>query len=150
MRALGLFGHASGGIAAVEFALVATFLVPLAVGACDLGMVLYRQMAIENAAWAGASRASLHGWTASSPGDIQSAATAASGYAPTSVSAIQEYGCDNNGAIQPTNKGGNCTSGLTAGTFVVVTATAVAPIMVPVPGLPASFTLSYTALARIK
>lgn len=134
----------------MEFALVATFLVRLAMGVCELGTLLYQQLAIDNATWAGAAQASLHGWTAGSPGDITTAVSNASGFAPTSATATELTGCDNNGTIQSANPSGKCSSGLSPGTFVIVTAQASASLLFPLPGVASSLTLSSTAVARIK
>jgi Flp pilus assembly protein TadG len=55
---------ATGGASAIEFALVATFLVlPLTVGIYDFGTALYRWMEVGNAARAGASYINVNGYS---------------------------------------------------------------------------------------
>ncbi len=55
---------ATGGASAIEFALVATFLVlPLTIGIYDFGTALYRWMEVGNAARAGASYINVNGYS---------------------------------------------------------------------------------------
>src|SRR5262245_57188538 len=55
---------ATGGATAVEFALVASFLiVPLTIGVYDFGTALYYQMQVGNAARAGAQFINVNGYS---------------------------------------------------------------------------------------
>src|SRR5262245_37677023 len=55
---------ATGGASAVEFALVAAFLiVPLTIGVYDFGTALYYQMQVGNAARAGAQYSNVNGYS---------------------------------------------------------------------------------------
>ena len=67
-------GVARGGNAAVEFAMMAPFLLGLMVPLADLGAYIYDYMEIQLAAQAGGEYAARHGWD---PNGIQNAITAA-------------------------------------------------------------------------
>ena len=57
---------ATGGASAIEFALVAAFLVlPLTLGLYDFGTAVYRWMEVGNAARAGAQYVNVHGYSSS-------------------------------------------------------------------------------------
>lgn len=73
-RALRRLRHARRGAAAVEFALMAPFLLGLMVPIADLGAYIYNYMQIQLAAEAGAEYAARHAWD---PTGIKNAITSA-------------------------------------------------------------------------
>ncbi len=83
-RTLRRLRDARSGAAAVEFALVAPFLLGLMVPLADLGAYIYDYMEIQLAAQAGGEYAARHGWD---PTGIQNAILAA---APNLISQITQ------------------------------------------------------------
>jgi Flp pilus assembly protein TadG len=64
MACLSRLTAATGGASAIEFALVATFLVlPLTIGLYDFGTAVYRWMEVGNAARAGAQYVNVNGYS---------------------------------------------------------------------------------------
>ncbi len=137
-----------GGNAAIEMSLMAAPLVLLAIGTADYGYAIYDQMEVQNAAQAGAEYARKHGFSASG---ITSAVTAAT---PLTVSATpapaESCGCPSGTSLTPATCGTSCASGLTAGTYVTVSAQATYTTLVPYPGIANSFTLAAASTVRIK
>jgi Flp pilus assembly protein TadG len=121
--------------AAVEFAIIATFLSLLVLGAIDFGMGYWEQIQVGNAARAGAEYAVLNGYNQS---NIQNAVTSAT--ALTSVAAspapTQACGCPSaTTGISAATCGAACTGGGTAGKYVTVNATPPIRRSSSIPGL---------------
>jgi Flp pilus assembly pilin Flp len=138
MRVLSRLMAATGGASAIEFALIAAFLIlPLTAGAYDFGTALYREMEVGNAARAGAQYVDVNGYSAayttsgnSCPGDgftcaIQDATSLGSDVA---VSVGTAYcGCESGSTYTAQTISPPCTScpqgGTTPITLAQVTAT---------------------------
>ncbi len=137
------------GIAAVEFALFAPFLMTTMVGLTDLGFGLYRAMQVDDAARAGLQYALVRGFDAS--GISAQVAAVSQSIAITAAPAPQRYcGCAGGSGVTTASCDSFCPDGSTAGTYVAVTASAtyVPPIAFPL--FPDSFPLSSTAIVRLQ
>src|SRR5947209_8673258 len=83
-RHIGTFLFAREGSAAVEFSVVAPVLAVVLVPLIDIGMAVYQQMQVQDAAQAGAQYAMAHGWNSAS---IQNAVTGATALSVTAAPA---------------------------------------------------------------
>jgi Flp pilus assembly protein TadG len=137
------------GTAALEFALVVPVLISAFIGIVDVGMALYDQLQLVNAAEAGARYAAVNGWNS---GKIQTAVTGA-----TSLSAIaaspapsQSCGCPNGSGVAVANCGSTCSTGTMAGTYITVNAQYAYTPIIPYPGFGQSLTLTAQSMVRIQ
>ena len=139
---------ARDGNAAIEFSIAAPVLVIIFVPMIDIGMMVYQQMQVQDAAQAGAQYAMAHGWNSSS---VQSAVTSAT---PLSVSASpapsKSCGCPDGSSVSAASCGSNCSDGRPAGSYVTVSAQATYTPLIPYPVMGSSVTLSAQATARIQ
>ncbi|HYC13070.1 MAG TPA: TadE/TadG family type IV pilus assembly protein [Stellaceae bacterium] len=147
----GIFGRLSrerSGAAAVELALALPFLAAVLLPMVDIGMAAYQQMAVEDAAQAGSAYALVHGWNSTA---IQTAVTNASDITGISASpAPTEFcGCPSGGTIATVTCGNTCTNGLSAGTYVSVSAQRTFTPLVPYSGYGSSAVLSAISTVRI-
>jgi len=140
-------GDESGG-GAVEVALVAPILLLLFSGAIEVGNLAWTQMEVAAAARAGASYALSRGFSSSA---ISSAVTSATDLTVTvSPSPTQTYGCPNaSTGITSASAGDTCSSGLTAGKYVTVGATATYTPLFHLPFLSSPVALSSTTKVRM-
>lgn len=137
------------GVSAVEFALLAPVLIAIPVPIADLGMGLYAQMELQNAAQAGAEYALLNsgkGPLVSS--QVQSAAVAASTYLTVTASTSLSCGCPNGTTVVVGPCGVACSSGKQPGTYITVTAQATYTPLVKYPVLGSSVALSAQSMVR--
>ncbi|HEY3146831.1 MAG TPA: TadE/TadG family type IV pilus assembly protein, partial [Dongiaceae bacterium] len=65
LRTLAAFLAARRGSVAIEFSVAAPVMLVIFVPLIDLGMGIYRQMQVQDAAQAGAQYAMFHGWDSS-------------------------------------------------------------------------------------
>lgn len=137
------------GASAVEFALLAPFLVAILIPTADLGMGLYSKMQVQDAAQAGAQYAVFHGWNSAA---IQNAVTSATSLSSISASPAptQSCGCASGTSIMPAACGTTCPDGQSAGTYVTVAAQAQYQPLIPYPALGTSVTLSAQSMVRIQ
>ncbi len=151
-RALASFATGDGatcGTAAIEFAMIGSVLVTLLLAGVDLGMAFYSDMQVQTSAQSGAEYAVLHGFNSGSITSAVTNATSASGIS-ASPAPSQFCGCVSGTAINATTCGSVCADGMTAGTYVTVTATRSYTTLIPYPSLPASFTQAATSTVRIQ
>ncbi len=147
-RSVPIFRRDWRGIAAVEFALVAPFLIATAVGLTDIGFGLYRAMQVDDAAHAGMRYALVHGYDATA---ISAQVAAVEGFAITASPPPERYcGCPSSSGVDQASCDTFCPDGSTTGTYVSVTASAtyVPPISFPL--IPESFALRSTSVARLQ
>ncbi len=135
----------TGGISAVEFALVAPVIMFCFLAAADLGLSIYQNAQVGNAARAGAQYAAVNGWDS---GGISAAATAASKLSIT-VTPSTYCGCPQTSSIAQQTCGTSCSSGGTAGTYVSVSTKANYTPISPVSWGKSSVNLNATAITRI-
>jgi Flp pilus assembly protein TadG len=143
------------GVSAVEFAILAPVLVALPVPIVDIGLGLYTQMELQNAAQAGAQYALLHPSAFPSPAQIQAAAVAAVPSLTLTASSSQACGCPGTGpagapAVTFGSCGTACSTGQPPGTFITVTAQTTYVPMMSYPALGNSVALSAHSVARIQ
>lgn len=143
-----IFGRDRRGIAAVEFALVAPFLIATAVGLTDIGFGLYRAMQVDDAAHAGMRYALVHGYDA---GAISTQVAAVDGFAITASPAPERYcGCPTASGVDAATCDTFCPDGSTTGAYVSVSASATYVPPISFPMIPESFALRSTAVARLQ
>lgn len=137
-----------GGVAAIEFALVATMLPLMLLCMLDLGIGFYRKMQVQYAAQAGAEYALLHGFNADS---ISKAVLSAANSTVVSVTPAPSTfcGCATSTAITTISCNSSCGNSAPA-TYVSVSAQSVYTPLFHYPLLPQSFTLTAQSQARIK
>jgi len=137
------------GIAAVEFALIAPFLITVVVGLVDLGVGLHHAMQVDAAAQAGLQYALVKGYDPAAI-SAQIAATSQSFPIEASPSPQRYCGCPGEAGIAAASCGVFCGDGSTAGTYVSVSASAtyVPPIAFPL--VPASYALQSNAVVRVQ
>jgi len=140
------------GVSTIEFALIGSMLVTLAIGMLDFGMALWQQMEVGNAARAGAEYAAAHGWGTDGSA-VQTAATSATSLSVT-ASPSQVCGCpDASSGVSLTGQSPPCTTACSNGgspsAYVSVSAQASYALVVPFPGISSPITLTATALARM-
>jgi Flp pilus assembly protein TadG len=139
---------ARDGNAAVEFSLAAPVLTIMLVPMVDIGMGVYQQMQVQDAAQAGAQYAMAHGWNSSS---IQSAVTSATALSVSATPApSKSCGCPDGSSVSAATCGSTCSDGQPAGSYVTVSAQATYTPLLPYPAMGSSVTLSAQATARIQ
>jgi Flp pilus assembly protein TadG len=139
------FGRDERGATAVEFAMIAPILVAMVVSIVDLGLGLYADTQLANAAQAGAAYAMQKGYDASAITTVAQASTRLTG---VTVAPTQFCGCPSANGVVSTSCDASCSDGLTAGSFASVVVTKDYSTLLSYPGLPAIFHLSETATAR--
>lgn len=146
--ALGAFANATHGVAAVEFALVATMLAFMLIGTLDLGFGIFRKMQVQYAAQAGAQYAMIHGFDQSL---ISSAVLNATNSSTISASPApsQFCGCPSCSSIKSVSCGAACSTG-TAGTYVSVSAQSTYTPLFRFPIIPQSFTFTAQSTVRMQ
>jgi Flp pilus assembly protein TadG len=132
----------------VEFSIAAPVLAIIFVPLIDIGMAVYQQMQVQDAAQAGAQYAMAHGWNSSS---IQSAVTSATALSVTvSPAPSKTCGCPDGTAVTAATCGSTCSDGQKAGTYVTVGAQVTYAPLLPYPTMGNSVTLSAQTTARIQ
>src|SRR5215471_5477290 len=115
-RRLAALLGARDGNAALEFSIAAPVLAAVFVPLIDIGMAVYQQMQVQDAAQAGAQYAMAHGWNSSS---IQSAVTNATALSVSASPApSKSCGCPDSSSVSSASCGSTCPDGQTAGTYV--------------------------------
>jgi Flp pilus assembly protein TadG len=137
------------GVTAVEFAIVAPVLVIVCVGIIDMGLAIYTDMQVKNAAQTGAQYAVANGYH---PDDIAAQAKAGSTLGSLSMSPApaQFCGCPGATGVSSTSCSAVCADGSSPGTFVTVSAQASYSTLVPYPGLPSSFQFNESSTVRLQ
>jgi len=137
------------GTAAVEFSVAVPIMAVIFVPLIDIGMAIYQQMQVQDAAQAGAQYAMAHGWNSSA---IQSAVTGATALTVSATPAPSKTcGCpSDDAAIAPASCTSACPNGQAPGTYVTVGAQATYTTLLPYPAMGSSVTLSAQATARIQ
>jgi Flp pilus assembly protein TadG len=146
-RFIGGCGDGIGGVAAIEFAVLATILIFTSVATADLGMGFYRKMQVQNAAQAGARYVMLKGLDTTG---IVSAIHAATNYADIVASDPNVfYGCASSSGITSTYQFATCSDGTTAGRYVTVSTQAYYKPILTLPLFPENFSLGAEFTVRV-
>ncbi len=124
MRTTWRFGlwRAEGGLGAIEFALVAPFLLTMLLGVLDFGMAFWEQMEIANAADAGAQWAMTNGYNQTTIVSVAQSATNLS-LPSGNVSPQNVCGCASGTTVTMSGTppcSGTCPDGSTPQPYVVV------------------------------
>jgi Flp pilus assembly protein TadG len=143
------FARAEEGIAAIEFAILGAVLCFLVVAVGDVGLGFYSDMQVQNSAQAGAQYAAVHGFNSTA---ISSAVTNATSVTGISASpAPQQFcGCANGTTVAAATCSSTCANGMTAGTYVSVSAARTYSTLISYPGFPASYNQTATSTVRIQ
>jgi len=143
------FAKADEGIAAIEFAVLGAVLCLIVVAIGDLGLGFYSYMQVQNSAQAGAQYAAVHGYNSTSITNAVTNATSVTGIAATP--APQSFcGCVVGSAVTTATCGSVCANGMSAGTYVSVSAARTYSTLISYPGFPASYSQTATSTVRIK
>jgi Flp pilus assembly protein TadG len=136
------------GAAGIEFAILASILIVMAIGVVDVGMGFYRKMQVQNAAQAGAYYAMRHGFAPTSIANAVTAATAFSGIS-ASPAPRQYCGCPSNTGIATIDCSSTCPDGSTAAKYVEVSAQGTYNTILIYPSFPQSFPLASMSTVRL-
>lgn len=137
------------GAAAIEFAIVGGVFCMILVVGVDISLGYYSSMQVQTASQMGAQYAAVHGFDATKISNAVTAATSTTGIS-TSPAPTQFCGCASASTITTATCGTSCSDGMTAATYVQVTATRNYTPILPYAWLPASHTQTYTSTVRIK
>lgn len=137
------------GVAAIEFAIMVPTLIMMTVCTVDLGMGIYTNMQVQDAAQAGAQYAMVHGFDANSISTVVSNATAQSGIS-ASPAPVQYCGCATAAGVTNVTCGAACPAGAVSGTYVQVSTQGTYTTILPYPMIANSFTLTATAAVRVQ
>jgi Flp pilus assembly protein TadG len=144
---LGRLSNDARGVTVVEFAIIAPLMVLFCVGIADLGMGIYTETQVNNAAQYGTEYALLNGFDANA---ISTAVKNSSSLSNLSVSPTQTCGCPSSMGMVNTSCNATCSDGSKAGSFALVSVTNRYTTLIPYPGLPSSFQLTAQSTARLQ
>jgi Flp pilus assembly protein TadG len=142
-------GDGIRGVAAIEFAVIASCLILMMIGTTDLGMGFYRKMQVQNAAQAGAQYAMLHGFDADS---ISVAITSATTFSDitSSPAPTQFYGCPSSTGVATANYNQTCPDGSISGKYVTAQAHGTYDTILRYPPLLIPNSFSFTAASTVR
>lgn len=131
LRILAALRRREDGIAGIEFALLAPFLIGVFVAIIDLGMAAYTKREAQAAAQAGVQFALIGGWE---PVEIEAAVAASSTLDSPAISVEKLFACATASGLSYVSEGAGCAGG-TAGTYVRITVTPSFTPILPFEGL---------------
>ena len=135
------------GIAAVEFAMIVPALLAMFICIADLGVGIYTDMQVNNAAQYGTEYAVRNGYDSTA---ITNAVRNATSLTGVTVNSGQFCGCPSGNSTVTTSCSASCGDGTNAGTYVQVSATTTYTTFIHYPALPASFTLVGQSSVRLQ
>jgi Flp pilus assembly protein TadG len=135
------------GVTAVEFAIIAPVMVLMFICMADLGIGVYTDMQVNNAAQYGTEYALAKGYDSSA---ISSAVRTSTSLSGVNVTPTQFCGCPSSGSIVSNSCSATCSDGSKSGTFVQVAVSDTYATMLRYPGLPSSFNLTAQSTVRIQ
>jgi Flp pilus assembly protein TadG len=139
-----------GGVAALEFAIVAGVMSMMLMGVYDYGMVAWHKLQVHNAVRAGAAYAAYHGYDQAK---IMTVVTTASDYPAITASPAPSEVCgcaEPSGAFVESACGGSCADGGTKGKYARVSARADYHFVLPFPGRSGPVVMSTHGIARLE
>ena len=138
-----------GGVSAVEFAIVAPFLIGMLIPVTDLGLAFAKKTQLHNAVRAGTQYALVNGWDVNG---ITSAVNAATKVSPLSITPApgQTCGCPTGAGINSVTCGSTCPDRSDAGTYVTVSAQTTYNTVFNYPVMGSTVVLYSSTIARIK
>ena len=147
-RFIGNKDEAIRGVASIELAIIAPVLLLFMICTLDLGVGVYRNMQVQNAAQAGAQYAIAHGFQATLISSAVANATSFSGIS-ANPAPNQFCGCAASTGVTNAACGSRCSGGLLAATYVTVSAQGTYNTLFPYPVIPNSFTFTARPTVRI-
>ena len=136
------------GSAAIEFGLLAPFLVLLAVGTAEIGSSVYEAMQAQNAAEAGAVYASKYGFDTA--GIVNSVENATGGASITAVPAPATFcGCPTASGVTAMSCAATCAEGSAPGQYLRISAQITHNPSTSLPGLVMPGTITGQAIVRM-
>lgn len=145
---VGMFTRNERAASAVEFSILAPFLVATTVITADLSLGIYYKMRIQNAAQFGTQYAIAHGADATS---IVTAIQTNNAIDGLSVSPPAQFcGCAGGSGIGELDCTAICPGGAAPGFYITVSTQGTYIPLIPYPFLPASYNLATTATVRIQ
>ncbi|MFC3173391.1 TadE/TadG family type IV pilus assembly protein [Novosphingobium bradum] len=152
--AIGRLRRDTGGLAAVEFALVASALIGLLVGAIDYSLWSLSRTIVERAARGGSEYAAANGYSSAAIATAITSATSAPAFLSTisaSPAPTSWCGCQSSGtSITAATCNSTCANGQKAATYVTASASATYTPIMTWPGVPATVAVSQSNTVRIK
>jgi Flp pilus assembly protein TadG len=147
---IGVLGRQRRGVAAVEFAIGASFLIMMVTGVFDFGQLYSARLQLVAAVHSGAAYAATNGFNAN--GIVTATTTAANLATLTATPAPSQVCACPNGNVGMTVVacGTSCAGGGDAGTYVRVNAQASYTFIFPLPRSVNPLVMTSTALARIQ
>ena len=142
------FLRATSGVAAVELALVTPFLALLLVGVIDFGLAWSQQMALSNAARAGAQYTIVRKPVQADIDDIKSAIEETAPEGVVVETEVRFYcECPNSGQEVACNT--NCGEGIERQSFVEIDVSYEHELLLPYPAIGDAINLNTTAIIRL-
>ena len=135
------------GVTAVEFAIIAPVMVLMFICMADLGIGVYTDMQVNNAAQYGTEYALAKGYDSTA---ISSAVRSSTSLSSANVSPTQFCGCPSGSGIVSNSCNATCSDGSKSGTFVQVAVSDTYVTMLSYPGLPSSFNLTAQSTVRLQ
>jgi Flp pilus assembly protein TadG len=140
---------ANAGTAAIEFGLVAPFLLILLAGTVEIGFSVWQAMQVQAAAEAGAGYAIKHGWNASAISTAVVNATAATNIT-ASPAPFEFCGCPATSGVTTVVCTATCTGDSAPSVYVKVGASMPHSVILSDLGLPIPATLTASATVRLQ
>jgi Flp pilus assembly protein TadG len=144
---LAQFWRDRSGVTAVEFAIITPVMVFIFICIADLGIGMYTDMQVNNAAQYGTEYALIKGYNSSA---ISSAVQSSTSLSNASVSPTQFCGCPSANGIVSSSCNSSCSDGTKAGTFVKVAVSDSYATILRYPGLPSKFNLTAQSTVRLQ
>lgn len=135
------------GVTAVEFAIIAPVMVLIFICMADLGIGVYTDMQVNNAAQYGTEYALTKGYDSTA---ISSAVKNSTSLSSATVSPTEFCGCPSSSGVVSNSCSATCSDGGKAGTFVQVAVSNTYTTMLRYPGLPSSFSLTAKSTVRLQ
>lgn len=147
-RSQGSFWHATRGVAAIEFAIMASLLFIPFLGGVEVGYAAFQAMQVQSAVEAGALYASQNGFDSTNISLAVQNASAATGVTAT-PSPSEFYGCPTSSGITAVVSTSTCTDGTSPGIYVQIYATLTRNSLIPNSGLVLPSKLSAKSVVRL-
>jgi Flp pilus assembly protein TadG len=135
------------GVTAVEFAIIAPIMVLMFICMADLGIGVYTDMQVNNAAQYGTEYALAKGYDSSA---ITTAVKSATSLSSPNVTPTEFCGCPASSGVTNISCNASCSDGGKVGTYVQVAVSSTYTTMLSYPGLPSSYNLSAQSTVRLQ
>ena len=148
-RLLKAFVISDGGVAGVEFAILAPGLIMMMICTADIAFGIYYKMRVQNAAQFGSQYAVAHGFNAAS---ITNALVSASNVPGLSVAPApyQFCGCATSSGVDAIDCNVPCPNGASPGGYVTVSIQGTYNTFLPYPLLPRSYAFASQSTVRVQ